>query len=72
MSYIFHEKLHVMYSIRSTASLLAGGVSRGPHVVYIYFFGFKTGKYEIKAWKRLEILVYEYEWIFISYQISKK
>ena len=26
-----------------------GGVSRGLHVVYVYFFGFKTGKYEIKA-----------------------
>ena len=25
------------------------GVSRGLHVVYVYFFGFKTGKYEIKA-----------------------
>ena len=29
-----------MYSVCSSASLLAGGgVSRGPHVVYVYFFG---------------------------------
>ena len=35
--------------------------------LFTYIFSDLTGKYEIKSWKSLEILVYEYEWIFISY-----
>ena len=37
MSYIFHAKLHVMYSICSSASLLAGG-NRAVRMLFPYIF----------------------------------
>ena len=36
----------MLCAVFALVQVFSRGVSRGPHAVYIYFFGLKTGKYE--------------------------